>query len=158
MHHALFVGHFDTSALSFKTKVTKALDLKAVEEILRQYCDRRPDGSPFLIQRTAEDLSADWAVHGVSLGRIGNESVLFKGGYLICPWLGPVWNRISVRFVCNLHDSLGLSIYVPDDARFVTPHELLEEEREHDRYIERCRLQSEHGMSRVQPEKNNLTD
>ncbi|HEV3387339.1 MAG TPA: hypothetical protein VG097_21145 [Gemmata sp.] len=61
---------------------------------------------------------------GAWLGRIEGEDVHLKGGYLVCPWLSAGINQISVKFICELRDSLGIQIYGPDDGRFFTGQEL----------------------------------
>ena len=120
MIHQLLVGHFDESVRSFRPKVIKSLELDKVQAILASYCDKECDGT----LRMAQTVERPTGKAGAWLGRIGGEDVHLKGGYLVCPWLGAGINQISVRFICDLRDSLGIQIYGPDDGRFFTGQEL----------------------------------
>jgi hypothetical protein len=120
MIHQLLVGHFDVSVRSFSPKVIKSLEIDKVQAILASYCDKECDGTLRMAQTVEQptDKAGSW------LGRIGGEDVHLKGGYLVCPWLSAGINQISVRFICELRDSLGIQIYGPDDGRFFTGQEL----------------------------------
>lgn len=128
MKHQLFVGHFDVSVRSFRPKVTKPIDLAKVRALLLAHCDKEADGTPIVA-----DLSKEVplpAAAGQWLGRIGQEDVHIKAGYLICPWLSGGVNKESTRFICELHAFLGVQIYEPGDARYLSPETLTEAERE----------------------------
>jgi hypothetical protein len=125
MKHPLYVGHFDVSVRSFRPKVNKPIELNKVHTILAAYCDK-VDGT--LAMAALADESAGF--EDGWLGRIEQEDVKFKAGYLICPWLGAGINEKSVRFICELQASLGVQIYDPGDARYFSPEELADAERE----------------------------
>ncbi len=42
---------------------------------------------------------------GTWLGRIEEEDVHIKAGYLICPWLSGNVNKRSVKFICELAET-----------------------------------------------------
>lgn len=128
MKHPLFVGHFDVSVRSYRPRVTKPIDLDKVRAILLDHCDKEADGTPIVAELGGE--SELLAAAGEWLGRIEQEDVHVKAGYLICPWLSGDINNGSVRFICELYASLGVQIYEPDDARYYSPETLAEAERE----------------------------
>jgi hypothetical protein len=125
MKHPLFVGHFDTTVRSYKPKVTKPITLASARTILAHYCDKTADGAPLLADSDESVIS-----EGGWLGRIGREDVHFKAGYLICPWLSGGINNGSLKFIRELQASLGVQIYEPGDARFMSVEALEEAERE----------------------------
>ena len=128
MKHPLFVGHFDVGVRSYRPRVTKPLELDKVRAILLEHCDKEADGTPIVAELgEQEDLPA---TAGMWLGRIEQEDVHVKAGYLICPWLSGGVNKRSMEFICQLHSSLGVQIYEPDDARFFSPETLAKAERE----------------------------
>jgi|SRR5579872_2214285 len=120
MIHQLLVGHLDVGVRSFRPKVIKSLEIDKVKAILASYCDRECDGSLSMAQTVERPVGKA----GVWLGRIGGEDLHLKGGYLVCPWISAGVNHLSVRFICELRDSLGIQIYGPDDGRFFTGQEL----------------------------------
>src|SRR5258706_12773169 len=108
MLHPLYVGHFDPDVPSFRSKVSKPLDMDRVREILIKYCDEEPGGSPMIA--APNDPSAKVNDRWEWVGEIGSQSVLLsKEGYLQCIWLGG--NEATVRFARELSDSLGAQIY-----------------------------------------------
>jgi hypothetical protein len=124
MIHQLLVGHFDVSVRSFRPKVIKSIEVDRVQAILAAYCDKEGDGTP----RMAQTVEQATGKAGAWLGRIGGEDVHLKGGYLVCPWFSAGINQISIRFICDLRELLGVQIYGPDDGRFFTGVELALEE------------------------------
>jgi hypothetical protein len=128
MKHPLFVGHFDVSVRSYRPRVTKPINLEKVRAILLDHCDKEADGTP-IVAELAEELDLPEGA-GRWLGRIEQEDVHVKGGYLICPWLSGGVNQRSTRFICELHASLGVQIYEPDDATYFSPETLTEAGRE----------------------------
>lgn len=126
MKHPLFVGHFDESVRSLRPKVTKPIDLDRVHAILIAHCDKGPDGSPMIAKVTIDCAVADheW------LGRLGQEDVVAKAGYLICPWLGIGINKASMRFIRDLHSTIEAQIFDPGDGVFYSPDQLAAIEHE----------------------------
>jgi hypothetical protein len=126
MTHSLFLGYFDVSVRSFRPMVIKPIDLERVRAILAAYCDKNADRTLAMADSAEEAAESE----GGWLGRIGQEDVQVKDGYLICPWLSAGINQASVGFICTLQASLGMQIYEPGDARFFSPESLAEAERE----------------------------
>jgi hypothetical protein len=124
MKHPLFVGYFDVSARSYRPRVAKPINLDQVRAILLDHCDKEIDGTPIVAELGEEADLPEGA--GKWLGRIAQEDVHVKAGYLICPWLSGDVNQRSIQFICELHESLGVQIYEPDDATYLSPETLAE--------------------------------
>lgn len=118
MKHPLLVGHFDTNVRSLRPKVKRALDLDKVLAIFAEHCDKGPDDMPLMATSSPASAETTW------FGRIGSEDVLFKDGYLICPWLGWDFNEAAVKFIAGLHKALNVEIFEPGDGVFFSPEHL----------------------------------
>jgi len=102
------------------------LSFGELRSFLLEACDPGADGSGWL----AADLEDNATSAPFPIGRIGGEDLLFKNGYLICPWLGVGFNKKSLALVSRLFHELGCRIYEPGDGVFYEPEQLrsLEEE------------------------------
>lgn len=128
MKHPLFIGHFDVNVRSIRPRVTKPIDLEKVLAVLLTHCDREADGTPMVAEMT-EEVALPVAA-GMWLGRIGQEDVHAKAGYLVCPWLSGGVNKKSIMLIFELYDKLGVQIYEPGDERYFSPETLAETDRE----------------------------
>lgn len=60
------------------------------------------------------------------LGVVEQESVLYKYGYVICPWFGrSAFNRSSINFMIKLANNLNCVFYNPGDGLFMNVPDLL---------------------------------
>jgi hypothetical protein len=90
------------------------------------YCDKEADGSLNIAEPEAQ-----FAGPGIKwLGRIAQEDVYIKDGYLECPWLSAGINHSSVNFICDLQKRLNVQIYEPGDGVFYSPEAVVEAGRE----------------------------
>ena len=118
--HFLFVGFFDVSARCSKPKVVKPVDIPQVLAILAKHSDKGIDDEPSVDWEAASNNASG----NIWLGQIEMESVLFKDGYLICPWLSAGVNKRSMNFVSELSSAMGVQVFEPGDVRFVSPDDL----------------------------------
>lgn len=125
MKHPVFVGHFDVAVRSFKPRVIRSLDMEHVLEIFRRYCDVDAAGHPIMAATREEFETASAPQFGQFVGQIGKETLLFKDGYLVCPWLD--LNAASINFITELQEKLGVHIFEPGDGRYLTAQQLLNE-------------------------------
>ena len=108
MKHQLFVGHFNRAFRSIRPNVVKDIDINRVIEVLRSHCDRGEDGA-LLCVTGKHDLEA-YDSPFKRIGCIEGDDVLWRSGYLICPWLSTGVNRRSVEFMAELYDRLDVEI------------------------------------------------
>jgi hypothetical protein len=120
MNHPLFIGHFDPEGKK-GLSVIRPVDLGLAYRLISEMCDKSSDGTPMIGSPDDPPLAKGrrW------VGRLEQEDVVWKDGYLICPWLGHRFNRASINFVVRFSREAGCLIYEPGDGMFYTPEELL---------------------------------
>ena len=120
MHHSLFVGHFaPDSQKGFVVK--KPLDIASVLGVLREFCDKSSNGDLCLSKVGDPPLPNGIAV----LGRIEEEAVFYKDGFLLCPWFGrTLYNKTSVDFMIRMAEQEGCVFYSQDDGGYMNKEDL----------------------------------
>lgn len=119
--HNVQIGHFDEGESGASAP---RLTLQQCRDLLAEFSEQAPPHYNLVVNT---ELRGDKR-RRIGIGSFDGFPVLFKRGFLVCPYLAHKFVDGSIAFVVLLVQKCHCRIYSYDDYKFLTPEEFVPKE------------------------------